>query len=144
MIKDHTQPDRRDVADIAGRGGRNMGSAETSGDDAVVTTAAGAGDLGEIDYRIDRGPGAADVAGLADVAGIDMRWAFRSGRATAMATKAVIHDACVTKDYANQPSIRHMAGITFLSGGGVSRGLAAGDHAVMTTGTSRSNASVIK
>ena len=64
------------------------------------------------------------MASLANIAGIDMRWAFRCGRATTMTTKAIIHDAGVIKSNTDQPTIRHMTGITFLGGDRMRRTLA--------------------
>ena len=68
-----------------------------------------------IDCRY-RHPGCCRVTSLTDIAGVDMGWAFRRSRATAMTTKAVIDDARMTKDNTNQPTIRHMTSIAFLSG----------------------------
>ena len=75
------------------------------------------------------------MAGFANITAINMCRPFRCGRTTAMAAKAVIHDAHVTKDNPDQPAIRHMTNITLLSGDRMRRTLAGGDDAVMTART---------
>jgi hypothetical protein len=72
------------------------------------------------------------MAGLADIAGIDMRWAFRCGCAAAMATKAVIHDTRVTEGDTDQPAIGHMANITLLGGRNMRCTLTGCDDVVVT------------
>ena len=74
------------------------------------------------------------MASFADIAGIDMSWAFRCGRATAMTTKAVIHDAGVIKDNIDQPAIRYMTDATVLGGDRMRRTLARGNDTIVATG----------
>ena len=144
MIKARGQPGIGRVTVITLCRGCQVINILAHGDDAIMTTGAGAQHL-DVIHGHRRFPGVGRVAIFADVCTVDMFQTLASGGDTVMATRARAEHLQVVHLYSRNPNAGRMAILTNIGGADVVEGLAGRGHTIVAvTTTLGGNVLVIK